>query len=87
MNEDNAAANQQQSLNANDSTNNDDASSVSSQNTSATNLIVRNSSDNNHVNILNDLKNRKSLTNNWNQKIAIELVECKIRLKQLINEM
>lgn len=87
LNEDNAAANQQQSLNANDSTNNDDASSVSSQNTSATNLIVRNSSDNNHVNILNDLKNRKSLTNNWNQKIAIELVECKIRLKQLINEM
>ena len=37
--------------------------------------------------ILNDLKSRKFLTNNWNQKIAIELVECKIKLKQLINEM
>lgn len=38
-------------------------------------------------NILNDLKNKKKLASNWNQKIAIELVECKIRLKQLINEM
>ena len=28
-----------------------------------------------------------SLNSNWNQKIAIELVECKIKLKQLINEM
>lgn len=27
------------------------------------------------------------LNSNWNQKIAIELVECKIKLKQLINEM
>jgi hypothetical protein len=71
----------------NDSVNNDDSSSgSSSQNTSSANLMVRNSNDN-HMHILNDLKNRKSLTNNWNQKIAIELVECKIRLKQLINEM
>lgn len=37
--------------------------------------------------LLNDLKTRKLLTNNWNQKIAIELVECKIKLKQLVNEM
>ena len=37
--------------------------------------------------LLNDLKNRKLLANNWNQKIAIELVECKVKLRQLINEM
>lgn len=37
--------------------------------------------------ILNELKNCKLMTNNANQKIAIELVECKIKLKQLINEM
>lgn len=37
--------------------------------------------------ILSDLKSKKELACNWNQKIAIELVECKIRLKQLINEM
>ena len=37
--------------------------------------------------ILSDLKAKKQMASNWNQKIAIELVECKIRLKQLINEM
>jgi hypothetical protein len=37
--------------------------------------------------LLSDLKNRKLLANNWNQKIAIELVECKVKLRQLINEM
>jgi hypothetical protein len=36
---------------------------------------------------LSDLRGRTMLTNNWNQKIAIELVECKMKLKQLINEM
>ena len=43
--------------------------------------------DSNNALLLNDLKNKKLLTNNWNQKIAIELVECKIKLRQLINEM
>ena len=43
--------------------------------------------DSNNAMLLNDLKNKKLLTNNWNQKIAIELVECKIKLRQLINEM
>lgn len=37
--------------------------------------------------LLNDLKNRKIVANNWNQKIAIELVECKIKLNKLVNEM
>jgi hypothetical protein len=37
--------------------------------------------------ILDELKSKKMSTNNWNQKIAIELVECKIKLRQLINEM
>jgi hypothetical protein len=36
---------------------------------------------------MGDLRSRTLLTNNWNQKIAIELVECKMKLKQLINEM
>ena len=86
-NENGSLAHQSMMMNQNDSVNNDDNSSgSSSQNTSTANLMARNSNDN-HVHILNDLKNRKSLTNNWNQKIAIELVECKIRLKQLINEM
>lgn len=37
--------------------------------------------------LLDELKTRKMSTNNWNQKITIELVECKIKLKQLIMEM
>lgn len=37
--------------------------------------------------LLSDLKNRKLLANSWNQKIAIELVECKVKLRQLINEI
>ncbi len=43
--------------------------------------------DNSNGVLLNDLKRRKLLANNWNQKIAIELVECKVKLRQLINEM
>ena len=43
--------------------------------------------DNSNGVLLNDLKSRKLLANNWNQKIAIELVECKVKLRQLINEM
>jgi hypothetical protein len=53
-------------------------------------LNIENSNNNvstiNNV-LLGDLKNRKLLANNWNQKIAIELVECKVKLRQLINEM
>jgi hypothetical protein len=45
----------------------------------------QNSIEANSLNLLNDLKNRK--LSNWNQKIALELVECKIKLKQLINEV
>ncbi len=37
--------------------------------------------------ILSELRAKKELAGDWNQKIAIELVECKIRLKQLINEV
>ena len=37
--------------------------------------------------LLCELKSKKLLANNWNQKIAIELVECKVKLRQLINEM
>lgn len=40
-----------------------------------------------HQSLLEELKTRKISTNNWNQKITIELVECKIKLKQLIMEM
>lgn len=40
-----------------------------------------------HHSLLEELKTRKVSTNNWNQKITIELVECKIKLKQLIMEM
>jgi hypothetical protein len=80
--------NKENDLNLNNSNDENSSNNSSHNNTSNTNLITRNSiSTDNQMSILNDLKNRKSLTNNWNQKIAIELVECKIRLKQLINEM
>ena len=35
----------------------------------------------------NDFKSKKMTASGWNQKIAIELVECKLKLRQLVNEM
>jgi len=37
--------------------------------------------------VLSEVKAKKEMSCGWNQKVAIELVECKIRLKQLINEV
>lgn len=50
-------------------------------------LITRNLVDDVHQSLLEELNTRKMSTNNWNQKITIELVECKIKLKQLVMEM
>lgn len=47
---------------------------------------LRNLAASHHL-MLDELKSRKITSNNWNQKITIELVECKIKLKQLIMEM
>jgi hypothetical protein len=51
------------------------------------NLLARSSSSTHPLSLLDELKTRKLSTNNWNQKITIELVECKIKLKQLVMEM
>jgi len=48
---------------------------------------TKQSSKNIGESILNELKAKKEMSCGWNQKVAIELVECKIRLKQLINEV
>lgn len=50
-------------------------------------LITRNLVGDVHQSLLEELNTRKMSTNNWNQKITIELVECKIKLKQLVMEM
>lgn len=82
---DETQANQQQ-MNPNDSSHTEE-NSLSSASSSQNNSIVRSGSLNEQSSLLlNDLKHRKSLTNNFNQKITIELVETKIKLKQLLNE-
>jgi hypothetical protein len=58
-----------------------------SSNNQYKNEIFINCTSSDSTELLDDLKNKKMLTNNVNQKIALELVEYKIKLRQLVNEI
>ena len=50
--------------------------------------LTKNGADLDHQNLSDEFQVKKLVGyNNWSQKIAVELVECKIRFRQLVNDM